>query len=113
MSLITDVKIASSLEKLYFNDKMPENSLNGFSMLKNEKKSFQILIETSKDINVDCVIETTIKDYNLYKVTDVKSTSTSFSTKNHASETLLNSCPVLLTIFATFNSSFSIDLYTS
>lgn len=73
MSLITDVKIASSLEKLYFNDKMPENSLNGFSMLKNEKKSFQILIETSNDTNVDCVIETTIKDYNLYKVSDVKS----------------------------------------
>ncbi len=73
MSVITNVRIISSLEKLYFNDKIPSESLKCFSMLRNEKKSFQIAIETSEEVNIDCNFETSLEEYKLYKVVDVKS----------------------------------------
>ena len=39
MVLITQIKVISSLEKLYDSDKIPERELKNFSVLKNEKKS--------------------------------------------------------------------------
>lgn len=38
------MKIISSLERIYDNDPMPEKGITGFSMLKNEKKSFQVAV---------------------------------------------------------------------
>ncbi len=73
MSNITNIKIMSSLEKLYFNDRIPDKSYNNLSMLKNEKKSFQIAIETNAEIFINCIINTSLNNYKLYKVTDVKS----------------------------------------
>ncbi len=73
MSDITNIKIISSLEKLYFNDSIPNSQLKSFSMLRNEKKSFQIAIETNEDIKVNCQIKTSLNGYRLYKVTDIKS----------------------------------------
>ena len=48
MTNIKDIKILSSLEKIYDNDKMPTAEYKGFSMLKNEKKSFQLAIQQEK-----------------------------------------------------------------
>ena len=73
MGAITNVKTLSSLEKLYYNDKLPIESLKSFSMLKNEKKSFQISIESETDTKVNIDINTSLKGYKLYKVCDVKS----------------------------------------
>lgn len=73
MGVITNVKIISSLEKLYFNDKIPDTTFKHFSMLKNEKKSFQIAIETNAEISENCFIDTSLNSYNLYKVKDIKS----------------------------------------
>ena len=42
MTCIKDIKILSSLEKIYDSDKMPDVEYKGFSMLKNERYSFQI-----------------------------------------------------------------------
>ncbi len=73
MSNVTNIKIISSLEKLYFNDKIPNKTYNKLSMLKNEKKSFQIAIETNAETSVNCIIDTSLNNYKLYKVTDIKS----------------------------------------
>ena len=40
MSSIKEIKILSALEKLYDCDRIPAAEYKGFSMLKNEKKSF-------------------------------------------------------------------------
>ena len=42
---IMKLKLISSLLKVYDNDGMPEKGLKSFSLLKNEKKSFQVAIE--------------------------------------------------------------------
>lgn len=73
MSAITNIKIISSLEKLYFNDNIPNTTLKCFSMLKNEKKSFQIAIECNDNISINCAIKTNLNSFKLYKVTDIKS----------------------------------------
>ena len=73
MDRITDVKLISSLEKLYFNDNIPVIALKKLSMLKNEKKSFQIAIMTNEETIINFDIKTDIKSYKLYKVTDIKS----------------------------------------
>ncbi len=73
MNKITNIKLISSLEKLYFNDDIPNDYLKKFSMLKNEKKSFQIAIMATEETEINYTIETNIKNYKLYKVTDVKS----------------------------------------
>ena len=57
MSNSVDIKIISSLEKVYHDDKVPENTLSYFSMLKNEKKSFQIAIESKTEIDAELVIK--------------------------------------------------------
>ena len=62
MTNIKDIKILSSLEKIYDNDKMPTAEYKGFSMLKNEKKSFQLAIETAEDCEINLVYESTVKD---------------------------------------------------
>ena len=53
MSSIKDIKIISSLEKIYDEDNMPVEGISGFSILKNEKKSFQIAVEASSAIEVE------------------------------------------------------------
>lgn len=73
MSNNVKIRIISSLEKLYHGDKVPEKSLSGFSMLKNEKKSFQIVIESDMDFNGTIAIETNIKDIRKYSVEHIKS----------------------------------------
>lgn len=73
MSNNVKISIISSLEKLYHGDKVPEKILSHFSMLKNEKKSFQIVIESDRDFNGTLTIETNIKDIHKYSVEHIKS----------------------------------------
>ncbi len=73
MSKIKDIKIISSLEKIYGSDKMPVEEYKGFSMLKNEKKSFQLAIEAAEDCEVELVYESTVKDIRIYTVEHIRS----------------------------------------
>ena len=68
MTNIKDVKILSSLEKIYDNDKMPTAEYKGFSMLKNEKKSFQLAIETTEDCEINLVYKSMVNDLRIYTV---------------------------------------------
>ena len=67
------MKVISSLEKLYHNDKVPNNTLSCFSMLKNEKKSFQIIIESDKEFNGELVLNSPINNIKIYSVEHIKS----------------------------------------
>ncbi len=72
MSKNINLYIVSSLEKLYHNDKIPNDFLSSFSMLRNEKKSFQIIIES--DCNFDCKLELESPfEYSFYSVEYIKS----------------------------------------
>ena len=73
MSNSVTIKIISSLEKLYHEDKVPEIALSQFSMLNNEKKSFQIVIESEKDFIGTLSINSNIKDIRKYTVEHIKS----------------------------------------
>ena len=55
MTHIKNIKILSSLEKIYDSDSMPAAEYKVFSMLKNEKKSFQLAIEASEACEVDLI----------------------------------------------------------
>lgn len=73
MNNIKSIKIISSLEKVYCNDSIPSKSLEYISLLKNERKSFQIVIESKEETFASNIIETDLKNYKIYKVVDIKS----------------------------------------
>lgn len=73
MNNIIDIKVISSLEKIYDKDKMPEKELKSFSILKNEKKSFQVAIEASCEIDVDFSVCCDLKNIHTYSVEHIKS----------------------------------------
>ncbi len=64
--------ILSSLEKIYHNDKIPHKSFSHFSMLRNEKKSFQIVVETLEAFKGNLIINTSFP-FSLYSVEHIKS----------------------------------------
>ena len=70
---IKSVKIISSLEKIYHGDIMPQDEYKGFSMLKNERKSFQVAVECLCDTSVKFDIDTDIKNVAVYTVEHIKS----------------------------------------
>ena len=67
------IKVISSLEKLYQGDDVPVTTLSGFSMLKNEKKSFQIVIESEENFEAKLVINSNFEDSHVYSVEHIKS----------------------------------------
>ena len=73
MTNIKDIKILSSLEKIYDSDKMPTAVYKGFSMLKNEKKSFQLAVETADACEINTEYESTVKGLRIYTVRHIKS----------------------------------------
>ena len=73
MNSIKEIKILSSLEKIYDCDKIPDVEYKGFSMLKNEKKSFQLAVETTEDTTFDLVVDSSIKSLSVYTVEHIKS----------------------------------------
>lgn len=74
MSKNVCLKILSSLEKIYHNDTIPEKIFSGFSMLKNEVKSFQIAIESNYNFKGKILIESKFEHISLYSVEHIKST---------------------------------------
>ncbi len=70
---INSIKIISSLEKLYDTDKMPIADYHGFSMLKNEKKSFQLVLEAKAESETEFTVESSIGNIKIYTVEHVKS----------------------------------------
>lgn len=66
------LKIISSLEKIYHNDSFVQNEISNFSLLRNEKKSFQIIVETKEKFLGHIGINSTIH-HKLYSVEHIKS----------------------------------------
>lgn len=73
MSSIKNIKLISSLEKIYDTDKIPERDLKCFSMLRNEKKSFQIAVESTSNIETEIKIKSNFSRILTYSVENVKS----------------------------------------
>jgi len=73
LNSITNIKLISSLEKIYDSDRIPSKELKNFSMLKNEKKSFQIAVEADSDKEAELKIESNFSDVLAYSVENVKS----------------------------------------
>ncbi len=73
MADIIRLKAISSLEKIYDEDKIPQQEFSSFSMLKNEKKSFQVAFETSGECELQICVNSDIEDIRLYQVKDIKS----------------------------------------
>ena len=67
------LKLLSSLEKIYHNDTLPESNYSGFSMLKNEVKSFQIAVESEASFKGAITIESDFKNVSIYSVEHIKS----------------------------------------
>ncbi len=72
MNSSTNLHILSSLEKIYKNDIIPKNNFSSFSMLRNEKKSFQIAVECENSFDGKLIINTSF-EYTLYSVKYIKS----------------------------------------
>ena len=73
MSEKVTLKVLSSLEKIYHNDKLPENDYSGFSMLKNEVKSFQIAVESKADFTGNIIIDSPFESVTISSVEHIKS----------------------------------------
>lgn len=73
MNCIKNMKVISSLEKLYDTDSIPEKSLSAFSMLKNEKKSFQLAVESTEEHEASLTVTSGLKDIRIYTVEHIKS----------------------------------------
>lgn len=62
------LRIMSSLEKIYNNDKIPEKDYTRLSMLKNERKSFQIAVECNEAFTGSLKVKSSINNIRLYSV---------------------------------------------
>ena len=73
MAEIIRIKAISSLEKIYPEDNIPEEEIKAFSLLKDEKKSFQVAVEcdSKADVAVSAVSE--LDGISLYQVKQIKS----------------------------------------
>ncbi len=67
------IKVISSLEKIYHGDNIPTNTLSDFSMLKNEKKSFQIAIESETNFDAELVLNSPFDKTSVYIIEHIKS----------------------------------------
>lgn len=68
-----DLKLLSPLEKIYHNDTLPENNFTKFSMLINEKKSFQLAVISDEDFIGNISINSPFNKTNFYSVEYIKS----------------------------------------
>ena len=73
MVLITQIKVIKKKKKLYDSDKIPERELKNFSVLKNEKKSFQVALEACEEAEAEIKVVSDFKKVNSYSVEGVKS----------------------------------------
>ncbi len=73
MSNIINIKAFSSLVKIYDSEKMPDETFSFFSVLRNEKKSFQVAIESDSDCDVAFTVNSDLKNIHTYSVEHIKS----------------------------------------
>ena len=73
MADIIRLKAISSLEKIYDEDKITQQDFSSFSMLKNEKKSFQVAVETDGECELQICVNSDIEDIKLYEVKHIRS----------------------------------------
>lgn len=73
MDINIELRLLSSLEKIYHNDTLPQKDYKGFSMLKNEKKSFQVAVVCDKEFNGALSVSSHIKIIRKYSVEYIKS----------------------------------------
>lgn len=73
MAEIIKIKALSPLEKLYDEDKIPESDFSSFSLLKNEKKSFQVAVEANGECTVPVAVKGGIKGISVSLVKHIKS----------------------------------------
>ncbi len=73
MSNIIEMRALSSLVKIYDNDKIPEQSYSSLSLLKNEKKSFQVAIESDSECDVNFLVKSDLENIRTYSVENIKS----------------------------------------
>ena len=73
MADIIKIKAMSSLEKLYDEDAIPQRDYSALSMLKDEKKSFQVAVETDGECELSVAVNSDLEGIRLYQVKDIKS----------------------------------------
>ncbi len=73
MEKYVELKILSSLENIYHNDTLPIDDYQGFSMLRNEKKSFQIAVLSDIDFTGNITFNSKIDNIRLYTIEYIKS----------------------------------------
>ncbi len=73
MAEIKDIKVLSPLEKLYDEDKMPSKSYEGFSVLKNERKSLQVAVEADEEGEYAVSIKSDLGELDLSLLEHIKS----------------------------------------
>ena len=73
MDKCVELRILSSLEKLYHNDNLPDKDYTGFSMLKNEKKSFQVFVNCDNEFTGTLSISSNINNIRKYSIEYIKS----------------------------------------
>ena len=73
MAEIIKIKALSPLEKLYDEDKIPESDFSSFSLLKNEKKSFQVAVEADSECTVPVSVKGELKGVSVSIVKHIKS----------------------------------------
>ena len=83
--MISDVKAVSSLEKVFVDSSIDNLvELKQFSMLKNEKKSFQIAFKATKNERIAITVESPIDDF--LNVSVVKNIQSDFPVMKNADD---------------------------
>ena len=73
MSDIIKIRAISPLEKVYDEDKITQQEFKSFTMLRNEKKSFQVAVETENECEADITVNSDLEGVSLYTVKHIKS----------------------------------------
>lgn len=68
-----ELTLLSSLEKLYNGDSVTDCDYSSFSILKNEKKSFQLAVETNEDFEGTVSVSSDLDNIRIYSVEMIKS----------------------------------------
>ena len=73
MADIIKIRAISPLEKVYDEDKITQQEFKSFTMLRNEKKSFQVAVETDGQCEFDVTVNSDLAGVRLYTVQHIKS----------------------------------------
>lgn len=73
MADIINIRAISPLEKVYDEDKITQQEFKEFTMLKDEKKSFQVAVETDGECEADISINSDLAGVKLYIVKHINS----------------------------------------